>query len=68
MTNYTFELDTRTARKDGASALRVKLYRSRLDYVFVGLKMYFLPEQWNAKRELVTNRTTAQIDNARLKE
>jgi integrase len=66
MTNYTFELDTRTARKDGTSALRVKLYRSRLDYVFVGLKMYYLPEQWDARRQLVTNLATAQIENARL--
>jgi integrase len=66
MTNYSFELDTRTTRKDGTSPLRVKLYRSRTDYVFIGLKMYFLPEQWHAKRELVVNRATAQIDNARL--
>jgi hypothetical protein len=66
MTNYTFELDTRTTRRDGTSALRAKLYRSRLDYVFVGLKMHLQPEQWHAKRELVTNRATAQIDNARL--
>jgi site-specific recombinase XerD len=66
MINYTFELDRRTTRKDGTSPLRVKLYRSRTDYVFVGLRMYYLPDQWDAKRERVVNCVTVAIDNARL--
>ncbi len=66
MLRFIFELDKRTKRKDDTHVLRLKLYRNRDDYAYVGLKMYYLPEQWSDKRERVVNCVTATVDNARL--
>lgn len=64
MLNDTYDLDHSRPRKNGTVSLRVKIYRSRTDYVFVGLKIYLLPAQWDGKK--IVNSITATIDNARL--
>jgi site-specific recombinase XerD len=66
MLTNSFVLDHAHPRKDGRLALKLKIMRSRTDYVFIGLKMHYLPEQWDANRERVVNCVTAVIDNARL--
>jgi hypothetical protein len=62
MLKDSYDLYTKTPRQDGTFPLKVKIYRSRTDYVFISLKMYYLPEQWDAKRERVVNCVTAAVD------
>lgn len=66
MIQYSFGLYTKKQRQDGTFPLKVKIYRSRTDRILIGLKMYYLPEQWDANRERVVNTVTAALDNARL--
>lgn len=64
MLQSSFDFDRSKPRKDGTLPLKVKIYRSRTDYIFVGLKIYLLPAQWDGKK--IVNSVTAAIDNARL--
>jgi len=64
MLQYSFELHKKDQRKDGTFPLKVKIYRSRTDYVFISLKIYLLPEQWDGKK--ISNSIEAGILNARL--
>lgn len=64
--NFPIILGTKDVRKNGTPPLKVQIYRSRNDRVFIGLKMYLRPEQWDDNRERVVNCVTAAVDNARL--
>lgn len=64
MLTDSYDLDRAHPRKDGSLTLRVKVFRSRTDYVFIGLKIHLLPAQWDGKK--VVNSVTAAVDNARL--
>ena len=66
MLTNSFSLDHVHPRKDGRLALKLRIARSRTDFVYIGLKMHYLPEQWDANRERVVNTVTATLDNARL--
>lgn len=63
---FSFELDKRSARKNGTFPLKTKIYRSRTDYVIFGVKIYLRPEQWDENKERIVNSVTATTDNARL--
>ena len=64
MLQYSFDLDRIRPRKDGTCCLKAKIYRTRTDYIFISLKIYLLPTQWDGKK--ITNSVTAQLDNSRL--
>ncbi len=66
MTQFSFELDRRTGNRDGAHPLKLRIYRSRTERVFVSLKMFYHPDQWDSARERVVKTAAATIDNIRL--
>ncbi len=66
MLQFSFNLDRRTTTKTGAHPLKLRIYRSRTERVFVSLKMFYRPDQWDSTRERVVNTVTATVDNIRL--
>jgi hypothetical protein len=58
-----YNLDKKDRCKDGTYPLKVRIYRSRTEYFFVGLKIYILPEQWDGKK--IVNTPEAAILNGR---
>jgi hypothetical protein len=64
MLHDSYDLHTKTPRKDGTYPLKAKIYRSRTEYVHIALKIYLLPSQWDGKK--IVNTLTAAVDNARL--
>jgi site-specific recombinase XerD len=64
MLHDSYDLDRFHPRKDGTCCLKAKIYRSRTDYIFISLKIYLHPTQWDGKK--ITHSVTAEVDNARL--
>lgn len=64
MLQSIYYLETKDARKDGRHPLKVRVYRSRKDFIVIGLKIYLHPAQWDGEK--IVNCLDATVHNSRL--
>lgn len=69
MLQAIYYLEKKDARKDGKLPLKVRIYRSRKEFIVIGLKIYLLPTQWNGDKivnTLESNVLTSRLNFYRL--